>query len=58
MIFAKLNGKELWVLILEKAWAKFLGAYKNCEGFLVFIIIKILEIPTKIAMNHILGIPS
>ena len=33
LIFAKPNGKELWVLILEKAWAKLaLGAYKNCEN--------------------------
>eukprot|EP00828_Plagiopyla_frontata_P023127 TRINITY_DN2969_c0_g1_i2.p1 TRINITY_DN2969_c0_g1~~TRINITY_DN2969_c0_g1_i2.p1 ORF type:complete len:725 (-),score=139.38 TRINITY_DN2969_c0_g1_i2:100-2274(-) len=47
LIFAKPNGKELWVLILEKAWAKFLGAYTNCE-----------EIPAKIIMNHLLGIPS
>ena len=46
LIFANPNGNELWVILLEKAWAKFLGAYKNCEG-----------IPAKISLNHLLGIP-
>lgn len=46
LVFAKPNGNELWVILLEKAWAKFLGAYKNCEG-----------IPASISLNHLLGIP-
>jgi len=46
LIFAKPNGNELWVILLEKAWAKFLGAYKNCEG-----------IPASITLNHLLGVP-
>jgi hypothetical protein len=26
-VFARSHGKELWVLILEKAWAKIHGGY-------------------------------
>ena len=46
LVFAQPNRNELWVILLEKAWAKFLGAYKNCEG-----------IPASISLNHLLGIP-
>ncbi|CAB1120629.1 unnamed protein product [Ectocarpus sp. CCAP 1310/34] len=31
-IFAKPNGKELWVVLLEKAVAKFCGSYSNIAG--------------------------
>jgi calpain-15 len=30
-IFSSANGKELWVLVLEKVWAKIHGSYKRIE---------------------------
>ena len=30
--FAQGNQSEIWVLLLEKAWAKFYGGYGNVEG--------------------------
>ena len=31
-IFAKPNGNELWVMLLEKAWTKFFDSYVDAEG--------------------------
>jgi calpain-15 len=30
--FSKANGRELWVLLLEKAWAKKFGSYERIEA--------------------------
>jgi len=30
--FSKANGNELWVIILEKAWAKLHGSYERIEA--------------------------
>ena len=30
--FSKNHGNELWVMILEKAWAKLHGSYKRIES--------------------------
>lgn len=31
-VFTRGNGAELWVIILEKAWAKIYNSYDNIEG--------------------------
>lgn len=31
-IFTKSNGPELWVILVEKAWAKIHGSYERIEG--------------------------
>ena len=31
-LFVRPNGREIWVMILEKAWAKFFGNYMLCEA--------------------------
>ena len=30
--FSKANGDEMWVLILEKVWAKLHGSYERIEA--------------------------
>lgn len=30
--FSRANGPELWVLLLEKAYAKVYGSFENIEG--------------------------
>ena len=30
--FSKSIGKEIWVLVLEKAWAKIFGSYQRIEA--------------------------
>ena len=31
-LYMKMNGKELWAVILEKAFAKFCGTYCSLDG--------------------------
>lgn len=31
-VFAKPHGKEIWVMLLEKCWAKIYGSYKAIES--------------------------
>lgn len=30
--FSRANGKEMWVIILEKAWAKIHGSFERISG--------------------------
>jgi len=31
-VFSRANGAELWVLLMEKAWAKIHGSFQRIEG--------------------------
>ena len=46
LIFSKSNGPELWVILLEKAYAKLLGEYA-----------KLQDISTEDAMFALTGAP-
>lgn len=35
-IFSHANGKELWVILLEKAWAKLHGSYERIIGGIAY----------------------
>lgn len=41
-LFSRNNGKELWVMLLEKAYAKAYGSYKNIENGLVGVAVNAL----------------
>ena len=45
--FSRNRGNELWVMIMEKAYAKLYGSYFALEGGLPYI-----------SMNYITGMPS
>ncbi len=45
-MFCKPCGKEIWVMVLEKAWAKYFGDYHVAEGMHI-----------DEAMNILLGVP-
>jgi len=46
-VFSKGNGNELWVIFLEKAWAKLYGSYSNIEAGL-----------TREALHDLSGAPT
>ena len=50
--FSNANGDELWVLILEKAWAKLHGSYERIEaGFAENVFHDLTGAPTKVFEN-------
>ena len=38
--FSRSNGEELWVLILEKAWAKVHGSYERIESGMTYLTVR------------------
>ena len=46
-IFARTKGEELWVCLLEKAWAKLYGTYARIEGG-----------DPGFALSHLTGLPA
>lgn len=47
--FSKSNGDELWVILLEKAWAKVHGSYERIEaGFAENVLRDLTGAPTKV----------
>jgi hypothetical protein len=41
-LFAKPNGRELWVMLIEKAYAKFLGGFDLLDGGLITAALHVL----------------
>ena len=50
--FSKAHGPELWVLILEKAWAKIHGSYERIEaGFAENVLHDLTGAPSEAVHN-------
>ena len=50
--FSKAHGDELWVLILEKAWAKIHGSYERIEaGFAENVLRDLSGAPSEVVHN-------
>ena len=49
VVFSAANGNELWVIILEKAWAKLHGSYERIEaGFAENVMRDLTGAPTEV----------
>lgn len=50
--FSKAHGDELWVLVLEKAWAKSFGSYEKIEaGFAENVLRDLTGAPSEVVHN-------
>ena len=48
-MFSSAHGSEIWVLLLEKAWAKIYGSYENIEaGYTREALYALTGAPTKV----------